>query len=253
MYSNKLQSIYMLTDMKQNLTEIKSNIVQLIYVRDPSEKAALEKDIEINKTENDKYIASYEKLSMDDGKVVENIKVMADTIASIAEQTNLLALNEAIEAARAGEQGKGFAVVAEEVRKLAGQSSEAVTGIQDTIVKVHDAFENLSGNGNDVLRFINENVDPQFEQFGNAGKQYYNDSDFVSTMSEEIASMSEELNATIGQVSEAIQGMSATTQNSSEHAGTIKASIDETTKAIEQVAATAQNQAELAQILDVPS
>ena len=64
------------------------------------------------------------------GKVVDNIKIMADTIGSIAEQTNLLALNAAIEAARAGEQGKGFAVVAEEVRKLAEQSSQAVTGIQ---------------------------------------------------------------------------------------------------------------------------
>ena len=74
--------------------------------------------------------------AIEDGKIVENIKVMADTISSISEQTNMLALNAAIEAARAGEQGKGFAVVAEEVRKLAEQSSLAVPNIQDTIVKV---------------------------------------------------------------------------------------------------------------------
>lgn len=139
--------------------------------------------------------------AIEDGRVVDNIKIMADTIASISEQTNLLALNAAIEAARAGEQGKGFAVVAEEVKKLAEQSSQAVTGIQDTIVKVQDAFKNLSGNGNDVLKFINEDVDPKFKEFGNMGNQYYNDSDFVSKMSEEIASMSEELTATINQVS----------------------------------------------------
>lgn len=47
------------------------------------------------------------------------------TIESIASQTNILALNAAVEASRAGEAGKGFAVVAEEVRKLAGESSEA--------------------------------------------------------------------------------------------------------------------------------
>ncbi|OBR94123.1 methyl-accepting chemotaxis protein 4 [Clostridium ragsdalei P11] len=188
--------------------------------------------------------------AIEEGKVVENIKVMADTIASIAEQTNLLALNAAIEAARAGEQGKGFAVVAEEVKKLAEQSSEAVTGIQDTIIKVQDAFKNLSGNGSDVLRFINENVDPQFEQFENMGKQYYDDSDFVTQMSEEIASMSEELTATIDQVSQAVQSMTITAQKSSEHTETIVGSIDETTKAIEKVALTAQSQAELAQKLN---
>ena len=188
--------------------------------------------------------------AIEDGKVVENIKVMADTIASIAEQTNLLALNAAIEAARAGEQGKGFAVVAEEVRKLAEQSSEAVAGIGDTITKVQNAFQNLSSNGNAVLKFINESVDPQFKKFEDVGKQYYDDSDFVSTMTEEIASMTKELTATVGQVSEAAQETAGTAEKSSESTETIKASINETIKAIKQVAETAQSQAELAQKLN---
>lgn len=188
--------------------------------------------------------------AIEDGKVVDNIKIMADTIASISEQTNLLALNAAIEAARAGEQGRGFAVVAEEVRKLAEQSSQAVTGIQDTIVKVQDAFKNLSGNSSEVLKFINEKVDPQFEEFGNIGNQYYSDSDFVSKMSEEIAAMSEELTATVNQVSQAMQNMAENTQKSSQNAEAIKNGIDETTKAIEQVAVTAESQAELAQKLN---
>lgn len=188
--------------------------------------------------------------SIEDGMVVDDIKIMADTIASISEQTNLLALNAAIEAARAGEQGRGFSVVAEEVKKLAEQSSEAVSGIQDTIIKVENAFKNLSENGKDVLVFINEKVDPQFDEFENMGNQYYSDSDFVSQMSEEIASMSEELAATVDQVSEAIQNMAGTTQESSEHVEIITVNMDETTKAIEQVAITAQSQAELAQTLN---
>lgn len=188
--------------------------------------------------------------AIEDGKVVDNIKVMADIIASIADQTNLLALNASIEAARAGEQGNGFAVVAEEIRILSEQSSEAVTGIKDTIIKVHDAFENLSSNGEDSLKFINENVDPQFKYFENVGNRYYSDSDFVSKMSEEIASMSEELTTTVGQVNEAIQNVAVASQKSSENVETIKENVDETTKAIEQVAITAQSQAEFAQKLN---
>jgi methyl-accepting chemotaxis protein len=188
--------------------------------------------------------------AIEGGKVVENISVLAETIASISEQTNLLALNAAIEAARAGEQGKGFAVVAEEVRMLAEQSSEAVTSIQGTVGQVQAAFKNLSGHSNEILQFINTNVNPQFEAFIDTVNQYYNDSDFVSKMSEEIASMSEELTATINQVNEGVWNMSEITQKSSENAETIKESVDETTKAMGNIAMTVQSQAELAQKLN---
>lgn len=188
--------------------------------------------------------------AIEDGKVVENIKVMADTIASIAEQTNLLALNASIESARAGEQGKGFAVVADEVGKLAEQSSKAVVGIQDTIVKVQEAFRNLAQYSKDVLKFVNENVSSRFENFEELGSKYYEDAEFLSKMSDEMASMSEELAATVNQVSEAVQSMANTSQQSSGHVESIKSSVDETTKAIEQVAFTAQTQADLAQKLN---
>lgn len=188
--------------------------------------------------------------ALKDGEVVKEIEVMANTIAEISEQTNLLALNAAIEAARAGEQGKGFAVVAEEVRQLAEQSSQAVTEIQSTIIKVEAAFKNLADNSQEVLDFIVEDVDPRFEDMRITGDQYYKDAEFVTNMSEEIASMSEELTATINQVSEAIQTTADTAQKSSENAETIKDSINETTRAIGQVMQTAQKQAELAEKLN---
>jgi methyl-accepting chemotaxis protein len=188
--------------------------------------------------------------AIEGGKVVDNIRVMADTIGSIAGQTNLLALNAAIEAARAGEQGRGFAVVAEEVRKLAEQSAEAVINIQDTIVKVQQAFKSSVDTGSDILEFINTQVQEQFNAYGEVGNTYYKTAYMTSKMTEEFAAMSEEITATVGQVSHAVQNMAQSSQKSSEEAVTIKESIDETTKAIEQVALTSQSQAELAQKLN---
>lgn len=174
---------------------------------------------------------------------------MADTIADISEQTNLLALNAAIEAARAGEQGKGFAVVAEEVRKLAEQSSEAVTSIQDTIQKVQNAFKNLSEDSNEILRFVNDDVNPQFESFVHTVDKYYEDSDFMSKMSEEIASMSEELSATISQVTLAVENMSSIAQKSSENTEKIKDIVNENADAAASVSKAADKQNELAKEL----
>lgn len=219
---------------KEQSTEVKNNSQKAI---EETKKISAEKQERMAK-------------AIEDGKVVDSIKVMADTIGGIAQQTNLLALNASIEAARAGEQGKGFAVVAEEVRVLAEQSAEAAIKIQDTIIKVQNAFKSSIDTGSDILEFINTHVNEQFNSYGEIGNQYYNHSDFVSKMSSEIAVMSGEITNAIGQVSKAIQDMALSSQKSSEEAEVIKESMNETTKAIEQVAMTAQNQAELAQKLN---
>ncbi len=153
------------------------------------------------------------KEAIEESKVVEEIKVMAQAIAGISEQTNLLALNAAIEAARAGESGKGFAVVAEEIRKLAEESSSSVGTIQDTIEKVKTAFENLSKNSSEVLKFIDNNVRENLNEYGEIGEQYSKDGEFVHSMSNQLSNMSETVTSSIEQVNSAI---SNTAKNSEE-------------------------------------
>lgn len=185
------------------------------------------------------------------GKIVDNIKAMADTIASISEQTNLLSLNAAIEAARAGESGRGFSVVADEVRRLAEQSASEVVNVKNTISDVQDAFKSLSDNSNNLLSFISNDIIPQFEEFLKVSEQYQSDGDFISEMSEDLASMAQELSATVNQVSEAIHHLSNTTEESSHSLQDINSSINESTTAISQVACTAENQASQAHDLSL--
>lgn len=63
------------------------------------------------------------------GEESKEILGITQTISAISQQTNILALNATIEAARAGEHGKGFAVVAVEIQKLAEQTKRAVDDI----------------------------------------------------------------------------------------------------------------------------
>ena len=167
-------------------------------------------------TANKLYLEKQESIlkAIAEGKVVSEVKIMADEIGNIASQTNLLALNAAIEAARAGEQGKGFAVVADEVRKLAEESSTTVKKIQEITGKVEQAFQNLSNNAQDVLSFIDNKVKPDYELFVDTGKQYGEDAVEFNKLSSDIGASMNIVNETVSEIKKAIENVSATAEES---------------------------------------
>ena len=186
------------------------------------------------------------KQALEEAKVVEEIKVMAETIGGIAEQTNLLSLNASIEAARAGDAGRGFAVVADEVRKLAEQSQLAVRNIHKVISDVQKAFNNLMGNTQELLIFIETKVRPDYEAYAQTGIQYEDDANFVNGMSREIAKATQAMGTILSQIGMTIQNVSATSQEAAANSEEISASISQTTTAIEQVSQSSQGLASLA-------
>lgn len=184
--------------------------------------------------------------AIEEGKIVEEVRKMADSIGNIASQTNLLALNAAIEAARAGEHGKGFAVVADEVRTLAEESSQTVTSIQSMVDQIQSAFTNLSISGQDVLAYISNIVEPSYSLLMDTGIQYEKDAEFVNEITQEIANSAEQMNDVVEQVNVAMQNVSATTQESAAGSEEILGSVSEITFALTEIAKSSESQAELA-------
>lgn len=108
-------------------------------------------------------------------KQAQSLSALVDLVKNISSQTNLLALNAAIETARAGELGRGFAVVADQVRKLSGETNQAVSMIQQGIGTVTSTIEDqfrvkLEQSNIEKQRVVLENLS---RHLGSMGTNYH--------------------------------------------------------------------------------
>lgn len=157
---------------------------------------------------------------------VTKIGDIVSIVNQISDQTNLLALNAAIEAARAGDAGRGFAVVAEEVRKLAEQSREALSGIEELTKNIKDKTQNVVAVGQVTDEKVHSGVSKAQmvkSKIGSIIDSIQNVTDKItrisSSVTEQAAAM-QEMNATMDTINESIANGASATQE-------ISASIEE--------------------------
>ena len=145
--------------------------------------------------------------AIEKSSVVEQINVLSKAIMEITDQTNLLALNASIEAARAGEAGKGFSVVADEIGKLADESKSTAGKIQDITTEVMEAVKNLSASSNNILKYIEKDVQGDYKSMLGVADKYKSDAEFVNNLVEDFSAASEQLLASNGEVAQSVNGV----------------------------------------------
>ena len=189
--------------------------------------------------------------AIEEGKIVNEIHLMTESIKSIAAQTNLLALNAAIEAARAGDQGKGFAVVADEVRNLAEQSTITVANIQGVVSKVQASFDNLSENSKDLLTYIEKDVAEIYDLLFQTGVDYEQDAKAVAIRAESVTVAATTMSESMNQVGQAVQSTILTAVETAGNAEDIAKSTREVLTNMETISVVADRQSELIESLNM--
>lgn len=195
----------------------------LSYSRQMQERAAgLERTaVESQSTTNEMVGEIVEKLELaiEHCKSVEQVETLTNDILSISSQTNLLALNASIEAARAGEAGKGFAVVADEIRQLADSSRATANDIQQINETVVAAVNELSGNANRMVEYINQTIMPDYDSFVDVGQQYAQDSEYVNDEMTQFAQRTMELTNILNDLIDSIGNVSTVIEQSAQGVG----------------------------------
>lgn len=159
--------------------------------------------IHLSQLEMEKMLASMSTIN----SAANEISHITSLIESIAFQTNILALNAAIEAAKAGSYGRGFAVVAEEVRALAGKSSEAAQQTAQLILSAQKAVSE----GSVISRSMSEKIGDSVRKMQQTKVAIHK----IGVTSEEQAKAVQRISESINQISAVVQSNAATAQESS--------------------------------------
>ena len=173
--------------------------------------------------------------ALEESKNVGKIQGLIGEIISITNQTNLLSLNASIEAARAGEAGRGFAVVADEIRTLADSSADTAKNIKNISALVIGAVENLATNAEKMLRFMDDKVMTDYDEFIHVVKNYESDADSISEMFRVFSKNALEIRSTISKMNSSINDISTAVDESARGVTTVAEEANELANALNTI------------------
>lgn len=179
----------------------------------------------------------------------QKIKDATSLIASIAEETNLLSLNASIEAARAGEQGRGFAVVASQIQKLAEQSNESASQIDD----ITSALIKDSTRAVETMQQVRNIMDEQSDKMTQTDQMFHQVNNGVANALESVVHITgktENLDDSREKVVDVVQNLSAIAEENAASSEETSASVAEVTNIVQDISENAALLKEIAYGLD---
>lgn len=243
-------AVEIINEVSTNVDKVSQSMVNVRSSVDMSAETAKQGSDVVNQT-----VKQMDEINMNVSSSAEKINELNEKsnkisqislmIQSISEQTNLLALNAAIEAARAGEHGKGFAVVADEVRKLAEQSSQSASQINDIIADIKDGI-------NDSMNLVDKGVDSAknglilVQESGQAFEEIKDSVLAVSTNISDVGVAMDNMKNCILEVVNHIQNVSNSSLDVSEHSQNVAAASQQMSASMEDVSFAAKELAKMA-------
>lgn len=144
---------------------------------------------------------------------LSQINQMATDILDITSQTNLLSLNATIEAARAGEAGKGFAVVASEIAKLADDSSETASKIQQICNETNSSIEAVQKCFDQIIGFLEKDVATRFKNISDSTQENNVSVEGIRNSMDEIQEVMNQFSMGIKEISEQVNSIKAASKD----------------------------------------
>ena len=194
------------------------------------------------------------EVAIEASKEVNQIHSLANAILKITDQTNLLALNAAIEAARAGDAGRGFAVVADEVRKLAVESGKTASNIQNVVKSVYSSVENLSKSSEKMMKFIEKQINKDYDRMIDVGKQYSKDANVFNKFMLDFSDEAQRLSTNVEGIVKAIEDVSTTLSEGASGIFNISTKTEDIVDKIEEInSASIENKSSASKLTEITS